>query len=150
MGPNLKKEHMLFQCDNNNLVTCISKGYSKDPSVMYLLRCLRFFVAFFDICVSAEHIAGVANYAADMLSRNNVTNFLLLQSQVSRLPTPLPPLLLNIITPNRPEWTSHSFRSLFSSIIQMVPQKHMEHLLCRPAPLSDLLRRHTKASCAYL
>ena len=123
MGPNLKKQHMLFQCDNNSLVTCISKGYSKDPSVMYLLRCLWFFVAFFDICVSAEHIAGVANCAADMLSRNNVTNFLLLPSQAFHLPTPLPAPLSNIITPNRPDWTSHSFSSLFSSIIQMVQQR---------------------------
>ena len=30
-----------------------------------------------------------------MLSRNNVTNFFLLESQVSRLPTPLPAPLLN-------------------------------------------------------
>ena len=66
---------------------------------MHLLRCLWYFIAFFDIRVSAEHVAGVANCAADMLSRNNVTNFLLLQSQTSRLPTPLPALLLNIITP---------------------------------------------------
>ena len=122
-GPYLKKQHVLFQCDNNSLVTCISKGYSKDPSVMHLLRCLWFFVAFFDIHVSAEHIAGVANCAADMLSRNIVTNFFLLQSQASCLPTPQPTPLLNIITPNRPDWTSHSFSSLFSSIIQMVQQK---------------------------
>ena len=45
---------------------------------MHLLRCLWFFVAFFDICISAEHNAGVTNCAADMLSRNNVTNFLLI------------------------------------------------------------------------
>ena len=122
-GPYLKKQHVLFQCDNNSLVTCISKGYSKDPSVMHLLRCLWFFVAFFDIYVSAEHIAGVANCAADMLSRNNVTNFFLLQSQASRLPIPLPAPLLNIITPNGQDWTSHSFSSQFSSIIQMVQQK---------------------------
>ena len=58
-GPYLKKQHVLFQRDNNNLVTYISKGYSKDPSVMHLLRCLWFFVAFFDIHVSVELIAGV-------------------------------------------------------------------------------------------
>ena len=50
-GPYLKKQHVLFQCDNNSLVTCISKGYSKDPSVMHLLRCLWFFIAFLDIRV---------------------------------------------------------------------------------------------------
>ena len=60
---------------------------------MNLLRCLWFFVAFFDIHVSAELINSWG--AADMLSRNNVTNFFLLESQVSRLPTPLPALLLN-------------------------------------------------------
>ena len=66
---------------------------------MHPLRCMWFFIAFLDIRVSVEHIAGVANCAADMLSRNNVTNFLLLQSQTSHLPTPLPAPLLNIITP---------------------------------------------------
>ena len=37
-GPYLKKQHVLFQCDNDSLVTCISRGYSKDPSVMHLLK----------------------------------------------------------------------------------------------------------------
>ena len=119
-GPHLKRQHVLFQCDNNSLVSCISKGYSKDPSVMHLLRCLWFFVAFFDIGIFAEHIVGATNCAADRLSRNNVTNFFMLHPQAYCLPTPLPAPLLNIITPNGPDWTSHAFSSLFSSIIIMV------------------------------
>ena len=118
-GPHLKRQHVLFQCDNNSSVFCISKGYSKDPSVIHLLRCLWFFVAFFEICIFAEHIAGATNCAADMLSRNNVTNFFLLHPQAHRLPTPLPAPLLNIIIPNGLDWTSHAFSSLFSSIIHM-------------------------------
>ena len=54
-----------------------------------------------------------------MLSRNNVINFFLLHTQAHCLPTPLPAPLLNIITPNGPDWTSHAFSSLFSSIIHM-------------------------------
>ena len=51
MGPHIKRQHVLFQCDNNSLVSCISKGYSKNPPVMHLFRCLWYFVAFFDICI---------------------------------------------------------------------------------------------------
>ena len=136
-GPYLKKQHVLFQCDNNSLVTCISKGYSKDPSVMHL-RCLWFFIAFLDIRVSAEHIAGVANCAADMLSRNNITNFLLLQSQTSRLPTPLPAPLLIIITPKARLDISQLPQSVQQYYTNNAAKKHMEYLLCRPAALSDL------------
>ena len=72
-GPHLSRQQVLFQCDNQSLVSAISKGYSKEPSVMHLLRCLWFFTAVFDISIVAEHIAGATNCAADMLSRNNMT-----------------------------------------------------------------------------
>ena len=39
---------------------------------MHLLRCLWFFVAYFDITISATHLPGVTNVTADHLSRNNV------------------------------------------------------------------------------
>ena len=123
-GPTLRGNMFYFNVTIiNSLVSCISKGYSKDPSVMHLLRCLWFFVAFFDIKLNlyifAEDIARVTNCVADMLSRNNVINFFLLHPQAHCLPTPLPAPLLNITTPNEPDWTSHAFSSLFSSIIHM-------------------------------
>ena len=111
---------MLFQCDNQSVVLAVQKGSTKDPIAMHLLRALWFFVAFFDIDLIIEHIAGVTNCAADMLSRNNMTEFLLSHPQASQLPTPLPPPLLQILTPMGPDWTSLAFSRLFRDTISMV------------------------------
>ena len=78
LGLHLRRQQVLIQCDNSNLVSAIAKGYSKEPSVMHLLRCLWFFIAYLNISIMAEHITGAINCAVDMLSRNNMTNFLLL------------------------------------------------------------------------
>lgn len=121
--PYLRCQQVLFQCDNKSLVAAITKGYSKDPSVMRILRCLWFFVAFFDISFSIEHIVGATNCAADMLSRNNMLSFFSLYPQVHRLPTPLPMPLLDIIAPCGPDWTSSTFNNLFKDIIEMVQHK---------------------------
>ena len=88
-GPHLARRRVLIQCDNLSLVTAVQKGYSKHPNVMHLLRSLWFFIAIYDIDLVIEHIAGVNNSAADMLSRNNITEFFSLCPQVSRLPTQL-------------------------------------------------------------
>ena len=119
-GPLFMKSTVLFQCDNLGLVAAITKGSSKDQTVMHLLRTLWFFVAIFDMHIVTEHITGVSNRRADMLSRNNVTQFLLTNPQVKPLPTPLPPPLLHIISPQGPDWTSHSFRQWFTDTITMV------------------------------
>ena len=76
-GPYFARCTALLQCDNLCLVAAISKGSSKDKTVMHLLRSLWFFAATFDIHIVTEHIAGTNNYKADMLSRNNITQFLL-------------------------------------------------------------------------
>lgn len=39
-GPQLRRQQVLLQCDNQSLVAVINKGYSKEPSVLHLLRCL--------------------------------------------------------------------------------------------------------------
>ena len=87
---------------------------------MHLLRYLWFFVAVYDIKVCAEHIAGVSNCPADMLSRNYLTKFFLSFPQVCRLPCAIPPPLREIMSPKGPDWTSPTFRSLFRSTLQMV------------------------------
>ena len=115
-GPHLAKRKVLFQCDNKSLVMAIQKGSTKDPITMHLLCALWFFVAFFDIDLIIELIAGVNNCAADMLSRNNMSEFLLSRPQVSLLPMALPPPLFQILTPQGPDWTSPSFGTLFKTI----------------------------------
>ena len=75
-GPLILQKKLEFRCDNHSLVDSINKGSSKEPVVMHLLRCLWFFSAFFEVSVKASHIPGVANTAADMISRNRSIKFL--------------------------------------------------------------------------
>lgn len=119
-GPHMSKRKVLFQCDNMSVVSAVQKGSAKEPVVMHLLRSLWFFVAFFDIDLNIEHIAGVNNCAADMLSRNNMSEFLLSFPQVSRFPTALPQPLFQILSPQELDWTSPAFGRLFKSTINMV------------------------------
>lgn len=121
-GYQLAKRVVLFQCDNLSLVTAISKGSSKDPKVMQLLRCLSFFVAFFDIELRAEHIAGVDNIAADHLSRNNTQSFFSLQIRKSPIPDPLPPPLIQMVRSPDLDWTSPRFIETFNATISWVGQ----------------------------
>lgn len=122
-GPHMTKCKVLFKCDNRSLVSAIQKGNSKEPVVMYLMRSLWFFVAFFDVDLVIEHIAGVNNCAADMLSRNNMSEFFLSFPQVSRLPTALSLPLGQLLSPQGPDWTSPTFGRLFRTIISMVLPK---------------------------
>ena len=71
-GSRLSKCRVLFQCDNLSLVSAIANGYSRDKGVMRLLRCMWFFVAYFDLDLHVEHITGVDNTTADQLSRNQL------------------------------------------------------------------------------
>ena len=118
-GCHLARKRVLFQCDNYSLVAAINKGSSKDPLVMHLLRCLWMFVALYDIDIITEHIAGITNQVADMLSRNRAEQFLSQYPQVSHLPTPLPPPLLLIVSPQKLDWTSPCFRQYFKDTISM-------------------------------
>ena len=83
---------------------------------MHLLHSLWIFVAPFDMAVFMEHIAGVANQTADQLFRYNMQTFSCSNPQVSLLPTPLPAELLQIVAVSSSEWTSPTFRRLFSTI----------------------------------
>ena len=75
-GPLLAKKSTVFQCDSQDLMQAINKGFSRDLMVMHLLSCLWFFTAFFDIQIMATHIPGAANNSADTLSRNLATQSL--------------------------------------------------------------------------
>ena len=108
-APHLTKHGVLFQCDNMSLVGAIQKGNSKESVVMYLMHSLWFFVAFYDIDLVINHIAGVNNCAADMLSRNNMSEFFMSFPQVSQLPTVLSLPLCQLLSPQGRDWTSPIF-----------------------------------------
>ena len=130
-GPTIARKRTQFQCDNMSLVTAINKGSAKDLIVMQLLRCLWFFKALFNIDITATHIAGINNEAADMLSRNQIKHFWSAYPHISQLPTPLPVTLTRLITQQELDWTSPSFQHLFQeaiSAIQMTTRHTVDHI----------------------
>ena len=116
-GPDLSRKSVCFQCDNSSVVAAVNKGSAKEPTVMHLLRSLWFFVAYYNIYLIATHIPGVANLTADCLSRCQMQSFFTLNPQASKTPTPLPPSLVQIITPAGTDWTSPHFHQLFTTTI---------------------------------
>ena len=71
-GPLLRNKSVLFQCDNTGVVAAVTKGSANEDDVMLLLRALWFLIAYFNIDIQIEHIAGSSNLTADHLSRNNM------------------------------------------------------------------------------
>lgn len=112
----LQKSSTKFHCDNQGLVATINNSSSKDTMVMYLLRCLWFFTAVFDIHITEAHISGKTNNATDMLSRNQVVKFLEAHTVIPAFPTLLPPSVLYLVSLQKLDWTFPTFYTLFRKI----------------------------------
>ena len=139
-GPKLAKRRVLFQCDNLSLVNAISKGSSREKEVMHLLRYLWFFVAYFDINLHAKHIAGAVYTTADQLSRNHMKSFFSSHPQVSLLPTPLPPALLQLMSSPEIDWISPRFNEMFRDTITWVQHSPHGSLTRQGTALSEVLQ----------
>ena len=118
-GSQLSKHHVNFQCDNANLVIAINKGSSKDKFVMHLLRSLSFFVAHFDIYLTATHLPGVINVTADHLSRGNLHQAFQVTPTLSLKPTAIPPSAIQLISPHRLDWIFPHFPQLFQQALSL-------------------------------
>ena len=82
---------------------------------MHLLHSLWFFVAHFNMHVSAVHVPGTTNDTADCLSRDNMLLFFSLNPQAQLLPMQLPQSLLDILSLPGPDWTSPNFLGLLTT-----------------------------------
>ena len=58
LGPYFARCTTLFRCDDLDLAAAITKGSSKDKTVMHLLRSLWLFAAISDIHIVTKYIAG--------------------------------------------------------------------------------------------
>ena len=90
-------KHVRCHSDNSAVVQAINIRTVKDHNLMRLLCCLFFVEAQFNFRITATHINGSINTAADMLSRNNIANFFSSFPQVSPIPTPIPLPALDIL-----------------------------------------------------
>ena len=119
-GPTLQQKSLEVQCDNTGAVSAINKGSSKDKTAMHLLRCLWFFAALFQIRIIATHIPGIDNVAADMLSRNLLSEFQEAYPQASQFPSFIPTPLLTLLSPRQLDWTSPGFLLLFQETLSII------------------------------
>ena len=102
-------------CDNEAVVTVINSGYSKEPFLSHLLRCIFFFSAKYDFLLTAAHIPGRLNTLADAISRDNAASFLSLYPQANRQATPIPPEFITKLLLEKPDWTSNAWTLWFHS-----------------------------------
>ena len=114
-GRDFANSGVIVHCDNLGAVSLVNSGYSRVSHIMQLLRCLFFIRAYYQIDLGATHIPGVENTLADAISRNNLP---LLFSQVPGTvgqQSPVSPALLELLTNQHLDWTSHDWTRQFST-----------------------------------
>ena len=119
-GPWLSKHHVNFKCNNANLVIAINKGSSRDKFIMHLLHSLWFFVAHFDIYVTASHLPGVISITADHLSRGNMAQAIAVTPTLAPHPSLIPLSVMRLISPHTLDWTLPSFLQLFQQMLSCI------------------------------
>ena len=102
--------HIILRCDNMVVVSIINNKKCSDKLLAHLLRCCHYLCAQFDITVTAQHIQGKLNTAADALSRNNVQLFHLSVPQADEQPSLAPQSLQEWVMNSTPDWLSPCWR----------------------------------------
>ena len=108
-GNNWQGTTVRANCDNEAVVAVINSGYSREPSISHLLRCIFFFSAKYDFVLTAAHIPGRLNTLADAISRNNAPYFLSSYLQANTRPMEVPPEFVNKLLVEKPDWTSNTW-----------------------------------------
>jgi hypothetical protein len=82
----------------------INRHTSHHPLATHLLRCLFFNCARYAVRLSAEHLPGRLNGAADALSRGNIPGFQEAVPYAEASPYSIPSELLDALIHHRPNW----------------------------------------------
>ena len=109
-----------IMCDNAAVVNILNQNSSRDREVMHLLRCMAFITAKFQFLITASHIPGIENTAADALSRDKVDLFHSICPQADHAPSAIPASLLDLLVLSKPDWTSWHWTELWNSTFSMV------------------------------
>ena len=89
---------------------------------MHMLRCLVFYVAYYSLQITAEHVPGILNTAADTISHNNLSLFHSLIPQSQQVP--LMQTVMDLVVNSRPDWSSQAWTHLFTrSLTRDYPQQ---------------------------
>lgn len=93
---------------------------SNDPFIMHLLRSIHFFLAHWEVHLTASHIPGKLNVIADALSRNHMQVFKKEAPMASPNPSHIPMVLQEMLITQRPDWCSQAWKSKLRSLLTMV------------------------------
>ena len=96
-GKRWSSSRILIKCDNLSVVNCVNKRYYKVLIMGDLLRVFMYNSMRYNFLFRAEHVPGVDNKLADLLSRLLPQEFRRLATWTDPEPVPLPrcPLLLS-------------------------------------------------------
>ena len=122
-GPQWFGARVVAHVDNEAAVAVLNSGYSKEAQVMQLIRSLFFIVAYHQISLSACHIPGTLNGAADAISRDNLSLFFSLLQVANSQPAPIPSALVALLVTEQPDWTSAAWSRLFRNCFQQGYQR---------------------------
>ena len=121
-------------CDNQAVVEAIRGGYCRDPAMAHMLRCLFYLEARHEIQLTAVHVPGTHNGAADAISRNKLDTFFALVPQAQRQPQQYPGALVEGLVVQRP-WSYSDWMTWLSSMSELpLPPQHRE---CMPQVNGD-------------
>ena len=95
-GPLFTHTSIVLHSDNIAVVHVINKNTSRDPLLMKLMRRLMVASLKHNIYFHAEHIPGLHNTAADLLSRLQIDRFKALFPSMEKEPTEIPRNLLHL------------------------------------------------------
>ena len=71
-GYHWRGQVVVCHCDNQAVVAALRGGYCREMDMAFLLRCLFFLEARYDLVLQARFIPGVENSLADAISRNRL------------------------------------------------------------------------------
>ena len=84
------RQKILFHCDNQAVVDIWSRGSTRAPHLMALVRLLYFCASNYNINVCVIHVPGVCNNIADSPPRFQMENFRKLAPEANLLPDRIP------------------------------------------------------------
>ena len=116
-GQQMRNCHVCCRCDNAAVVSMINRHTSRHPVAMHLLRCLFFICAKYTISLTAEHLPGHVNRAADALSRGNVPAFFRAVPYAEASSCSIPSNLLDVLIHRRPNWLSAEWSEAFQACL---------------------------------
>ena len=131
-GPLWSGEKIRCLCDNMAVVYAVNKGAARDPKLTRLLRVLGFLCGVHSISLTAQHIAGVRNVAADALSRNQLSVFFASYPQAAPMPSGVPLYLQELVLDLSLRWTSPSWKQRFTTMLTTVSQLLPSRLMPPP------------------